>query len=460
MKILYNLLNVLISSPVHVFQFKNFATLMNYLSTIFKYELSITILDSLTNNFNLGTINSKDKLKSLLQFLEPMIQMDQPDLNEYLLDKALHKISKLVYVPASKDPYEQLEMYQSIKNVLIESTKNNNEYLSEKKMLIYLTNYINCLCLLGLNVSETYDNIINNKNNESKKKQIQLDFCNNYNFNNKKFNIKNEDTFFPFYQLLFKEINSVFELIKPLSLERALKLYIQCSQMVNGIKFDDIDKYEIYAFEYINNAILILKNSTKKENKDENKDKDSNTTEEVEIIEENKKFKYLTNIIGSVSTMDIFNDEHFSSVYQDLEKMSEGVLKRSEQCLLMLRCINLYCNEVEEDTNKILELFVKAKKYAVYSMTNPENTILFIYILNEYLRLDGVIKDFDKTVKVNDVEDIIETINNYLITMKNENKDPEMIKKIEDYYNNTIDCIKKRKGDKKYKLISTLKISK
>ena len=69
---------------------------------------------------------------------------------------------------------------------------------------------------------------------------------------------------------------------------------------------------------------------------------------------------------------------------------------------------------METDINKILELFSKAKKYAIYSMINPENTILFVYILNEYIRLDGYIKDFDKTVKIDDIEEIIETIDNYL----------------------------------------------
>ena len=479
MKILYNILNALIDGPMQVFEFKNFSNLMNHLSTIFQYELSISILDNLVNKFNLGTVNNKTKLKTLLEFIEPMIKMDQPDLSEFLLNKSIYKISKLVYVPASKDPYEQLEMFQNVKKALINSTKNNNEYLSEKKLIIYLTNYINCLCLFGLNISETYDNLVNDdkdeenekdEKDEEKKSQLQLDFCNNYNFNNKKFDVDKDETFLAFYKLLFKEINSVFDIIKPLSLERALKLYIQCGQMVNGLKFDEIEQFETFAYEYINNALLILKKENKKEdnnnkNTDNKNNKNSdntntntNATEEDEIIEENQKFNYLTNIIGAVSTMDIFTEKHLNDICSNIEKMIEGLVKRREQCLLMLKCINLYCNEVEEDTNKIVALFSKAKKYAVYSMTNPENTILFVYILNEYIRLDGVIKDFDKTVKVNDVEEIIETINNYLISMKNENKDSEMIKRIEDYYKNTIDCIKQKKGDKKYKLMSTLKI--
>ena len=465
MKILYNLLNALIENPIPIFKFKSFPNLMNFLSVLYKYELSKNILDNLSNKYNLGTIDSKDKLETLIEFIEPMIQINQNDIKEYLLDKSLYKISKLVYVPSSKDPYEQLEMLQMIRNVLINSTKNNNEYLSEKKLLIYFTNYLNRLCLFGLNISEAYNNMINKGKSKHKKSQVHIDFCNNYTFNKGKLDINKEQTFFPFYKLLFKEINSAFEIIKPLSIETTLKLYIQCSQMVNGLKFEEIDPYEIYAYDFINKAILILKfKGNKNEKKDSNTPDSSQNNkddEDAEIIDENKRFIYLTNIIAAVSTMDIYNDEHFNSICDDLEKMSEGLMKRKEQCLSMLRCINLYCNNVEEDTNKILELLQKAKKYAVYSMTNPENTILFVYILNEYVRLDRIIKDFDKTVKVNDVEEIIETINNYIFTMKSENKDPNMVKQIEDYYNNTLESIKEKKNSKNYKvykLISSLKL--
>jgi hypothetical protein len=319
--------------------------------------------------------------------------------------------------------------------------------------------------LFGLNISEAYNFMVNKGKSKHKKSQVHIDFCNNFTFNKGKLKINKEQTFFPFYKLLFKEINSAFDIIKPLSIETTLKLYIQCSQMVNGLKFEDIDPYEIYAYDFINKAILILKFKGNKDEKKDSNTPDSNQinkdAEDIEIIDENKRFIYLTNIIAAVSTMDIYNDEHFNSICDDLEKMSEGLMKRKEQCLSMLRCINLYCNNVEEDTNKILELFQKAKKYAVYSMTNPENTILFVYILNEYVRLDGIIKDFDKTIRVNDVEEIIETINNYIFTMKSENKDPNMIKQIEDYYNNTIGSIKEKKNsknDKVYKLISSLKI--
>ena len=84
-------------------------------------------------------------------------------------------------------------------------------------------------------------------------------------------------------------------------------------------------------------------------------------------------------------------------------------------------------------------------------MTNPENTILFIYILNEYLRYDEIIEDFDKSAKVEDINEIIEAINNYLMSLKSENNDKKVINKIENYYKNTIDLIKSKKIENKDK---------
>ena len=95
MKILYNLLNALIESPIPIFKFKSFPNLMNFLSVLYKYELSMSILDSLSNKYNLGTIDSKDKLETLIEFIEPMIQINQNDIKEYLLDKSLYKIPKI-----------------------------------------------------------------------------------------------------------------------------------------------------------------------------------------------------------------------------------------------------------------------------------------------------------------------------------------------------------------------------
>ena len=97
----------------------------------------------------------------LLSNLELISLSDTPPLVTWALSNDLvFTISKIVFVPSSKDPYEQLDMLQIIKNCLIDSTKNDNEKLTELKKLIYLKNYLNALLLLGLNVNESYENII------------------------------------------------------------------------------------------------------------------------------------------------------------------------------------------------------------------------------------------------------------------------------------------------------------
>ena len=68
-----------------------------------------------------------------------------------------------------------------------------------------------------------------------------------------------------------------------------------------------------------------------KYNKKQQNDKNDKNSEEVEEIEGNKKFNYLINIIGAVSKMDIFTDEHFSSICSDIEQLSDGLIKRKEQ---------------------------------------------------------------------------------------------------------------------------------
>ena len=258
MRIIFDFLNDLVLSPILISEFQNFPNLMKFLNTTYFYELSLSTLNNITTTYNLGKINTSEKCKKLIEFIDPIIRINHAELREYLSNKIIYRTSKIVFIPSSKDPYEQLDMLQMIKNSLINSTKNDNEPLTEKKKLIYLTNCLNALFLLSLNIGESYDNIIKNKDNKQKKIPLHLDFCNNYNFKNKNFNIKKEETFLPFYTSYFKEIDSIFEHIKYISSEDLFKLYIECVKTINAIKFEDIDKYEDYAYIYINKAIDLL----------------------------------------------------------------------------------------------------------------------------------------------------------------------------------------------------------
>ena len=83
----------------------------------------------------------------------------------------------------------------------------------------------------------------------------------------------------------------------------------------------------------------------------------------VELIklELNKKYDCLTYLIGVVSYMNIFTEEHYNLIRENIEKLCDQLSKRNKQSILMLKCLNLYCNEIEVDSNKILDIFSKGK---------------------------------------------------------------------------------------------------
>ena len=432
-KIVYNLLKIILESPLSIFKCKNFPDLMNYLNDNYKSQLSLNILDSLVNKYNIGMIDSKEKMESIIEFIRPMVEIDDNRGSEYLLDKALNKICKLVYVPCSKDPFEEIEMLQMLKSLLLETAKENEDEIKNKKLYLYYYNYINALLLIGYSINEAYlNNCDKNEENKNKKSKIHKDFCNKYTLD--KFDINKNETFWEFYQIIIKEIDNCISKLKQISIDLSFKLYLQCILLLNKIgnsfknkeKDDESNKnYEENILEFINKILEMF-------------------TED--DIKSKNKLEFLINLIGNIYSLNIISKENLVKISGKIEKIGEKISKKNEQCIFLINFSKLFYNEINKDVNKIVELLNKAKKTAVYAMTNPENTILFIYILNEYLRYDGLIENFDKSAKIDEINEIIEAINNYLMSLKSENGDEKTIKKIENYYKNTLELIKCKKN--------------
>ena len=462
-KIIFNLLQAILDSPFSIFKCKNFPDLMGFLNEEYKNQLSLNILESLVNKYNLGMIDSKDKMESIIEFIGPMIDIENNKGSDYLLDKALNKICKLVFIPSSKNPFEQIEMMQMLKQLLIESTEENDEELKNKKLILYYANYINALILIGYTIIESYINSNINEQNKNKKTKIQRDFCSKYNMD--KFDMKNPESFSEFYTSLIKEINASISSLLDISSNMAFKLYCQYILLLNKI-----------AYSFTNTQ------SNEKEKEKESKDNTtplnnklyeesiiSNINKIISLFTENKieqknKYDNLTYFIGCISTIKILDKENFIKITEKIIKIVDKMPKKNEQCLSYINSSKLYFNNVNKDLDKITELLKKSKKTAVFAMTNPENAILFIYILNEYLRYDGLIEDFDKIVKVDDVNEIIEAINNYLMSLKSENNDKETINRIDNYYKNTKSLINSKKNKDKeckyYKLFEKINFEK
>ena len=456
-KIIFNLLQAILDSPFSIFKCKNFPDLMGFLNENYKNQLSLNILDSLVNKYNFGMIDSKEKMESIIEFISPMVDIEDDRGSDYLLDKALNKVGKLVFMPCSKDPFEQIEMMQMLKELLISSTDENGEELKNKKLILYYTNYINALILIGYSILESYLNSVTNEENKKRNTKIHKDFCSRYNLD--KFNIKEPESFSDFYQSLIKEITTSLSSLSNFSSNMTFKLYCQIILLLNKLA-------------------LSFNTNIKTQDKESKEDKNQNNIKLYEDnilsfinqilslftegkIEQKNKYEYITYFIGCISDIKTIDKENLIKISEKIIKIIDKIPKKNEQCLSYINSSKLYFNEINKDINKISELLKKSRKTAVFAMTNPENAILFIYILNEYLRYDGLVEDFDKIVKIEDINEIIEAINNYLMALKSENNDKNTIKRIDNYYKNTKNLInslknKQENENKFYKLFSKI----
>jgi hypothetical protein len=255
-----------------------------------------------------------------------MVEIEDNKGNEYLLDKALNKVCKLVYVPSSKDPYEQLEMLQMLKSLLVSTTNGNEEEMKNKKLILYYNNYINVLLLIGYSLNEGY--IDKSDKNKDKTSKIHKDFSTKYNLD--KFDINNLQSFIDFYKTLIKEIDDTLTKLKLISSNTAYKLYLQSILLLNriGISIDKNNEankyYEESTINFINKTIAMLT--------------------EGEINQKNK-LELLVDLIGNICYINILSKENMINIAGKIEKICEKIKKKDEQCISMINCSKLYYNE-------------------------------------------------------------------------------------------------------------------
>ena len=102
----------------------------------------------------------------------------------------------------------------------------------------------------------------------------------------------------------------------------------------------------------------------------------------VELVE--KKFEYFNYICQNLLIITIFSNEVYENIVKDLINEAKNMQKRSEQCNGLLMISQIYYNHFK-DGKKVLDCLAFAKKIADFSMTNPENIILYVYIVNKYI---------------------------------------------------------------------------
>ena len=230
---------------------------------------------------------------------------------------------------------------------------------------------------------------------------------------------------------IYNQINDSMNLISHTYPEIAFKLYMNVVTQVNDIKIER-GQYEEVCYSSLTSALQIFSNGK---------------------IEPENKVHLLSFMIGTVLNLTILGRDNFITISANIVSAAQTLIKRSDQCIAILGCANLYFNNIVMDTNKINDCLTKAKRFADFAMTNPQNAVLFIYILNKYLYFIEKCENEEllEFIKVDNVNDLIELVKNHIQSMKIENKDAKFLPEIEEYYNNVIATITARKqiGNKK-----------
>ena len=126
--------------------------------------------------------------------------------------------------------------------------------------------------------------------------------------------------------------------------------------------------------------------------------------------------------------------------------------KRGDQVNSMLDIAQVYYYLIK-DGKKVTECINKARRFADFAMTNPQNLNLYVEMLNKYLYYADL-GDEIVSISADQIDDIIELTKNHIETIKTEmSLDSNFVTSVETYFNKTIDYIKNMKKAKEHKPI-------
>ena len=418
-KKLLNLLSSSLESELSIFDLKDFASLMSYLDFISRKNLGLRIIESLVNGTSKEKLDTEEKVSKLLKFIKPLLEdsneIEKENENEDLIEFEREQtiVSKLIFVISSKDPEIIFKIYTQLKDVF--------NYGGDKRKKYTLPTLANSIINLCYRISDAYD-YKNNLISENRKTPIFY-----YNLENIDISKINSDDLF--YKCLldnYKLLNETLTLINSLNSELSFKLYLQAASQVNFINSDK-QQFEEACASFINGAMSIFQ-----EGKNEN------------------VFNMLINICGSILNYNILSNDTLNQIINSLFNSAQKFNKRVEQCKSMLIISHLFYNLLN-DKNKVLDCLKKATRFAKFAMSNPANLFLYVDILNKYIFYIES-DNYDDFISVDNIEENIEDIKNHLETIRNENKESDFLNPIEEYFNRTIEIIKKRKEEGKKKI--------
>ena len=402
---IHDILSIPLESIYSIFDMANFPKLFSFLDYQNKKKLAFEIIDNLTNVNSHEKLDTLEKIKQLIIFLRPLeknldLNNNDNNNNELLIEKEQFTLIKIFSVFKTKNIDLLFQFYFEFKNLLIEGDKSQRN-----KSLPCL---ISILIIFCKDISYLYSQKIEQ---------------------NEKYDISSLKSDEDFYNYLSNIYSILSELIKKLEQDdqkMAFKYSFLIMRQINIINTAKEKFGEIY-LSLFNNSFELYKN-----------------------FEQEKKFEYFKYICQYLMIDTIFSEELYEKILDELINEAKNMQKRSEQCNGLLTISKIYFVHFKNG-EKVLEYLSKAKKIADFSLTNQKNLILFVNLLNEYLYY--IDSDKENIVKIEKdlIEEIIEYIQNYFVTIKmDKNNDLNFLNEIENYYNNTINLINERKNKEEY----------
>ena len=411
-KKLCKLLQVPLESEFSFFDMTDFDGLMTFLDYNTRKNLGLKMIESLYRGNSKEKLDTLEKMQKLLSLIKPLIADTQEGFEEddYTLESDQNEVSKMIFSVNSENPEVIYEIYGELKNVFVEG--------GVKRRKITLPSLANCIISFCHKISLAYDAKNNVVSEEVKKNAYAMESINSIDISK----IDNDETFYKLMLNIFKLLNETISIVAEDNPENAFKLYLTSASQVNSI-LSDRNNFEEACATFMNAAMNIYQEGK---------------------YDQNIKYNLLSQTVGYLLSFTILSHENVENIIKILAESGAKMMKRGDQFNSMLNIAEIYFS-VLKDGNKVTEYIGKARKYADFAMTNPQNVVLFVELLNKFLYFvekgDEVI-----SIKHEQIDDTIELISNHIQTIKNEvSVDSSYLPAIEKYFENTLDIIRKRK---------------
>ena len=405
-----------LTNGMNIFRMNDYIPLMNFLNFKSRKNLGLKLIETLVDNANEGKNNlekldSLDALDKILKYLRPLLGDSKESIKE---DESVYEyeqsiVCKLVYIIRTNNIEMIYKILNDLKNIF-----SHGGALRRKYTLPPLAHRVIKFCH---DITICYEAKIGLIPEKKKKNKYIKEIIESLDISK----IENDEVFYKLIVNIYKLLKEIVDLISQEQPELGFKLYLNSSMFANSINCNK-EKFQQLSISFLKNAMNIYEEGR---------------------YDASHKFEMIVQVSSVLLSLNI-NKEEAKEIILQLNKSTQNMTQREEQCRTMLIISQLYFS-IFKDSKKVMECLNKARRFADFAMTNPQNLILFVEYLNKLLYFfEKDQKSVD--VKAEQINDLIELIKGHIRTIKNiPSDDISYLQQIETYFNNTLKNIENKK---------------